>query len=285
LDIYGDNIKTIGLFDKSDSLIGSFNIYIGNKLGQSYIITPPYSTDIGLWYEDLTETTFQKNKLRKNIVECVVQYLKNQKVLFTEIVLPISVTDIQPFQWSNFETSVKYTYLVDLNQSEETLLQNMSPERRKNIKDGIKNIEVEKCKDYSFTLEKIILSLEANDAKFNSDIVNKIILQFPQNDNHICYNTFTNNELTSTHFIVKDGGSANYLFGWSDKKASSSAGTFGLWNCMLEAKALGVKTFNFAGSGIPSIEKYFRGFGGILTPAFSVKRQSVLGKTILKLKK
>lgn len=285
LNVYGDSLKVIGIFNKNDELTGSFNLYLGSKLGQQYIITPPYATDIGLWYKDESNTTFQRHKLAKNIITAISNYLSNQKVMFIDIVLPANVKDAQPFLWDKFDSTFKYTYLLNLKNSEDSILQNMSPERRKNIKDGQKNIEVFKCVDYDEAFDKIVSSLSENNAHFNKEIVKKIVTQFPSGNNHICIGTKTNNELSSLHFITVDKKTANYIFGWNDKQASSIAGTFGLWSCILEAKKTGIQTFNFSGSAIPSIEKYFRGFGGELTSCIHLKKQNTIGKVMLKVKK
>lgn len=260
-------------------------MYFGNKLGQQYIITPPYATDIGLWYEDASTTVFQKNKLAKNILSSITNYLDSFKVIFIDIVLPIHIKDVQPFLWANFECTSKFTYILDIEQSEEVMMQNMSPERRKNIKDGQKNIEYFHCDDFNLAYNRTIISLSENNASFNEGIVKNLITQFPKKDNHICIGTKIDNELSSIHFITSDTKNANYIFGWNDKKSSSIAGTFGLWSCILEAKTRGLKTFNFAGSAIPSIEKYFRGFGGELVSSFQIKKQNTIGKVLLKVKK
>jgi hypothetical protein len=285
LKVYDDSLKVIGIFNKANELIGSFNLYYGSKLGQQYIITPPYSTDIGLWYLDPSKTNFQKHKLLKNILGAIANYLRNQKVMFIDIVLPEQIKDIQPFLWNNFEGTVKYTYLLDLSLSENELLQNMSPERRKNVKDGEKNVSVFTCDDFQMAYEKILDSLIENKASFNKQIVSNIVMNFPKADNSICIGTKVKDQLSSIHFITRDNINANYIFGWSDKKISSTAGTFALWNCILTAKKQGVKTFNFAGSAIPSIEKYFRGFGGELTPTFNLKTQNYIGKKLIQLKR
>ncbi len=285
LNVYGDSLKIIGIFNKAKELIGSFNLYYGSKLGQQYIITPPYSTDIGLWYEDNSKTNFQKHKLLKNILHNIAEYLRSQKVIFIDIVLPYHITDIQPFLWNNFDGNIKYTYLLDLNLTAQQLLENMSPERRKNIKDGEKKITSFICDDFQLAKTKFIESLSENKAHFNSSIVESIVTKFPNKDNHICIGTKVNDQLSSIHFITKDKNTANYIFGWSDKKISSSAGTYGLWKCILSAKMQGVKNFNFAGSAIPAIEKYFRGFGGVLTPEFNIKTQNFIGKKLIQLKR
>ena len=45
------------------------------------------------------------------------------------------------------------------------------------------------------------------------------------------------------------------------------------------------KVFDFEGSMIPQIEKYFRGFGGELTPYFVLQKNNWMGSTMLKLRK
>ena len=51
------------------------------------------------------------------------------------------------------------------------------------------------------------------------------------------------------------------------------------------AKELGLKTFDFEGSVIPAIERYFRGFGGKLTPYYRVNKAWLPLEMALKLVK
>jgi hypothetical protein len=285
LNIYDDSLKIIGIFNNAKELIGSFNLYYGSKIGQRYIITPPYSTDIGLWYRDESNTSFQKHKLLKNILNAIAEFLNSQKVMFIDLVMPEHIKDIQPFLWGKFDGTVKYTYLIDLSISENEMLENMSPERRKNIKNAEKSSTFFFCQDSQLISEKVLASLNENKAYFNEEIVRNIVTRFPNGKNHICIGTKFKDQLSSIHFITRDENTANYIFGWNDKQLSSIAGTYGLWNCILFAKKQGVKTFNFAGSALPSIEKYFRGFGGDLTPMLNVKNQNALGKAIHLIKK
>ena len=254
-------------------------------MGKEYIITPPYSTDIGLVYKSDASTNYQKSKIAKNILEAIDNFLKEQKVLFIDIIFPPHFTDGQPFNWSGYSLENKYTYILDLAQSPEELISQMSPERRKNIKDGYKNILIEKCDDQELIKSKIKLSLNENKAHYNNDIVDGIIKNMNSDKNHICLKSYLNGQLTSIHSIVKDENVAYYLFGWSDKSVSSYAGTIGLWSCIMESKNHGVKSFNFAGSSIPAVEKYFRGFGPTLIPMLNIKKQSTIGSIILKFKK
>jgi lipid II:glycine glycyltransferase (peptidoglycan interpeptide bridge formation enzyme) len=266
-------------------LIGSFQIYFGKKLNQQYIITPPYSTDIGLKFENLNQTVFNSNKHIKNIMEAVADYLAKQNVMFVDVILPFELKDAQPFIWQDFEVSIKYTYLLNLSATEEDILAQMSSERRKNIKDAKLIATVSSCADLNLAFNKIRESLDSNGAKYNEKIIQNLLTEFPDADNYICIQTHVNEVLSSIHFMVKDDTTAYYLFGWNNKELSSTAGTLGLWSGILEAKKQGLNTFNFAGSAISSIEKYFRGFGAELTPQLNIKKQNFVGKTLLKLKR
>jgi hypothetical protein len=45
-----------------------------------------------------------------------------------------------------------------------------------------------------------------------------------------------------------------------------------MWSAIKVAKSKGVKTFDFEGSMIPGVEKFFRGFGGELTTYFAIQK-------------
>nr|HPR68216.1 methicillin resistance protein [Kiritimatiellia bacterium] len=45
-----------------------------------------------------------------------------------------------------------------------------------------------------------------------------------------------------------------------------------VWEAIRHAKEAGLETFDFEGSVIPPIERFFRGFGGRLTPYYTVNK-------------
>jgi hypothetical protein len=67
------------------------------------------------------------------------------------------------------------------------------------------------------------------------------------------------------------GQKCYYVFGGTRRGGSNnSLGPAALFNAILLARKNGIKTFDFEGSMIPEIEKYFRQFGGELVAQYSV---------------
>jgi len=70
-------------------------------------------------------------------------------------------------------------------------------------------------------------------------------------------------------FLVWDNKRAYYL---GDGINENSKGTMSLliWYAIKFSKELGLKEFDFEGSNIPTIEMYFRKFGGHIKPVFYI---------------
>jgi hypothetical protein len=74
------------------------------------------------------------------------------------------------------------------------------------------------------------------------------------------------------------------LFGGNSKDENTSgAGSATLWECIRKAKSLNLKRFDFEGSMNPGIEHYFRGFGGVLTPYYTVNKALIPIELVLKI--
>ena len=81
--------------------------------------------------------------------------------------------------------------------------------------------------------------------------------------------------LHSAVYIVWDENSAYYLWGGSDPKfRNSGANSYCLWEAIKFSSSV-TKAFDFEGSILKPIEKYFRSFGGKLTPYFHVYKTNI----------
>ena len=73
-------------------------------------------------------------------------------------------------------------------------------------------------------------------------------------------------------YLVWDEQSAYYLMGGADEThKNSGAYSLLLWNAMKIAAGL-TRQFNFCGSMLPTIERFFRSFGGEQIPYFHLKK-------------
>ncbi|HOK80319.1 MAG TPA: GNAT family N-acetyltransferase, partial [bacterium] len=95
--------------------------------------------------------------------------------------------------------------------------------------------------------------------------------------------SFKGAKAISAMLCIHNNSYAHYLLGGYDESSKHrGAGVLSMWEGIIYAKSLGLKYFDFEGSMVPEIEKYFRGFGGVLTPYFRVNKAKLPLEIFLK---
>ncbi len=185
---------------------------------------------------------------------------------------------MQPFIWAGFKAEPKYSYWLNMNLKPESIYANMSSERKKNIRDAEANgYELSFNNQPAAVLALIDESLKNTSVNFDADHPAGIL---NGNDSWRFWTLVSRNGIAlAATLIVYDQERAWYVAGGYDHSAGDSiAGTWALWNAIMEVNKRGIQRFDFNGSSIASIEKYFRGFGGELRPSFRITgKQGMMG--------
>jgi hypothetical protein len=192
------------------------------------------------------------------------------------------VADVMPFTQAGFDSEVAYTYLIDLLKSEDELWREFSSERRVNIRKAAKeNIVTEETNDASS-----MPLIEDSFARQNMTPVwlgmaEKIMKMLKPNSRTFLARN-SQGEPVAAVFIVWDSKHAYYLLGGvSSKVKHYGAQSLAMWAAIRFSKKMGLQTYDFEGSQIPSIEAYIRQFGGVLTPCYVIKYASPFVKLFL----
>nr|WP_243426332.1 GNAT family N-acetyltransferase [Caldicoprobacter guelmensis] len=161
----------------------------------------------------------------------------------------------------------------------------MSVERRNDINKAIKdNLAVRKIDDYNIVKSLVLktFSRQKKDVD-NKYYLDKILFSFANDNNSFAFATFKEEIPIASAFCVYDRTTAYYLLGGYDHEFKHhGAGALAVWEAIKCSKELGLKYFDFEGSMIPQIERYFRGFGGELTAYFRINRAWLPLEVILK---
>lgn len=284
LALYKDKLKLFALYNKNDELIGCFYLFFFKKFGLQFIIDPPLTQGNGFILMNPATKISAQNTFHKHAMRDIAEYLtSNYNKAIISFSFPVNVVDVQEFIWKGFKSSVAYTYHLDLSHSEEDLLANMSTERRKNINKAIQDgITCE------YSLDKVVLRDLANATlirqgiKLDKSILTEVLDGFMSESNTIAYVSKQNNIPISCSIVFYDKSTAYYLIGGFHKEIShEGAGALAMWNCILNAKEKGVKKFDFEGSMLKHIEKYFRGFGGSIKPYYRLQKSDFVKETAL----
>jgi hypothetical protein len=286
---YDSCFNLLGIFNKNKELIGSFYYY---KFKRGKVLTqisaPPFSPNCGLYVNDNTINPAQKNTFRKKVLALIRDYFDALNFDILSLPFPLEYVDMQEFIWKGYSVEPRYTYQLDLNESEEGLLAKMSSERRKNIRKAEKDgISVQRMDDLEVAKKLILNTYSRQNINGNNQVIEKLFNTYSNRDNSLCFVSFDNQKNPiATVLCVLDETTCYYILGGYDTdKKHEGAGALAMWSAIKKAKENGVSVFDFEGSMLPAVEKYFRGFGGEMIPFYSVNKNKWKGNLFFKIRK
>ncbi len=190
-----------------------------------------------------------------------------------------------PFHWAGFAQTTRYTYILEELGDLGAVFANMRDNVRREIRKAEKQLFVSVGTSIKplFGLKETSYQSKKQQVPFSLDYVERIcqmaqahhwgqILEARDADGH----------LHAAVFLVCDHQTMYYLFGAAHPQHNNSgAMSLLLWQGIQVASAKGLQ-FNFEGSMIPAIERFFSAFGGTLTPYHHITHER---SRLLKLKK
>jgi hypothetical protein len=284
--MYDEHIQAFGLFDASGQLQGSFILFHKQKLGLGYAITAPFAPHIGLHYRQASEKRVSQQGHAKEVHRAISSFLKARKEILIELALSTEEKDSQPYAWNDFEVMPRHTYLIQLEKPADELLAAMSPERRKNIRKAQgEGLNVSRTENVTRFLGLLMKTVERQNISLDCGILKQLLESKSLSSNRAMYICETGGKDLAASLVVWDNNRSYYLIGGYDTDAAhQGAGTLNLWQAIIDAKERGNSIFDFEGSQLPEVERYFRGFGGELHTFFQLSRTSGLGRLAKRIK-
>jgi len=269
----GNNWDVILSYDKGQSLVGILPYFKSTKYGISHITMPLLAPYLGPWiiYPQQSQKPSTKISYEKKVITDLLSRLPQTSL--TKMHCHPSLSNILPAHWLGYDVKTRYTYLLK-KQSQEELLANIDAKQR--------NIIRSKGSDFDI--------IESDDITAFYELNSK---SFDRQNLKVLYSL---EYLTSIYRAAKKHQSSKIMFAKKDE--SLHAGILTVWDenstyCLAignnplykNSGALSVlmhqvildsfdrtDIFNFEGGMIPNIEKFFRSFGGQLTPYHRIEK-------------
>jgi hypothetical protein len=193
-------------------------------------------------------------------------------------------TDWLPFHWRGYEQSTRYTYVLDDITDGDALWRGLRPHHRKGIRKaqklGLRVVD-------DLPLEQF---LELNRKTFSRQRLSPLATddQVRRLDAALCANAGrrifagidTQGRVHAAVYVAWADGTAYYLMGGSEPDLrDSGAQLLAMWDAICFAGRV-AKRFDFEGSMLPRIERWFRGFGATQCPYFSITKSAPRPNTL-----
>jgi hypothetical protein len=266
--VCGANNWNAVVYENNRNILGAWAYPIKKKYNLKLIAMPMLTLGIG------PVITYFPGQKYANILsheQQVIDELHKQLPpfdLFDLYFLPIYKNQMA-FHWKGFIQKTRYTYRINDLSNLDKVFEEFNSSIRSQIRKAEKEILITESDDIElfYKINSLTFNRQNKKIPYSLSYVKQIDQACKQNDcRKILFAKDNEGNIHAAVYIVWDNQSAYYLMGGSDETfKSSGAYSLLLWSAIKTSAGL-TKQFNFCGSMLPTVERFFRSFGGEQIP-------------------
>lgn len=247
------------------------------RLGMTCAVQPLLTPYLGIVTNDAGLRPVTRVSQWKEIATTFARALQ-QDYAAADVNLTPHWPDVHGFMWSGYSTHVRYTYTIDLGALDRAW-EEMDAKRRNDIRRAQKDgVIIEESSDFTGVMRNVIRTFDRQDMqpRFGAvaERVHAALAARGRCSGWLARSAGTEEPVAAV-YLVWDERRAYYLLGGYDgDHAHGGAHALAIWTAIQAMAARGLEQFDFEGSDVPQIERYFRKFGGRLTPYYRVRWES-----------
>lgn len=259
---------------------------------QGLVTMPHYTQTMGPWFASIADDTKYSSAIayKQSLAKTFAEAFRKHTFFLQNF--SYHITDWLPFYWEGFKQTTRYTYLLKEIADTEKLWSDMSGHTRRNIQKAKEKYQLVARKgipadDFLQVLDKTF-QRQGITSKQDPQVLTRLIetcRQREQGDTWGCYDE--NGNLHAVVFVVWQESSAYYLAGGGDPAfRDSGAHSLAMWEAIQYVSDKS-EIFDFEGSMLPGVERFFREFGAVQTPYFTISKgkMSLISRALLKYKR
>ena len=274
LDIVcGEDNWEVLLIEKDQHVIATIPLY---KPLKDIVSMPPYTQTMGPWLAEekkgpkYTTVLGRRQTLCKELIDLLEpckSFLQN---------FNYAITDWLPFYWKGFKQTTRYTYILEDISSSNTTLENLSTNIQRNIskaknKNGVTVRRGIAINDF-LKVQQSTFERQGLSPKSQKVLVLLIEECKKRNQGELWGGYDSEGHLHAAVFVAWQESSAYYIAGGGDTKLrNSGAHSLVMWEAIQYVSTF-TNRFDFEGSMIPGVERFFRGFGATQLPYFTITK-------------
>lgn len=275
--VCGEENWDVVVVEEDGKPIGAMPYFFKKKNGVLRLTQPPLTQTLGpFWLCSSSKKRSKQLSRQKKILNALIESLPHFDYFCQNF--HYSITNWLPFYWAGYSQTTCYTYLID----ELTDLDNIWNGFQENIKTDIRKAEKRKLiidtdldLDHFLDVHALTFRRQNIPIPYSRDLVYCLDLAVRKNAHRkIFYAKDNVGQIHCAVYIVWNADSAFYLMGGGDPKLRNSGATsLLLWEAIKFVSLL-TERFDFEGSMLESVEKFFRAFGAKQVPYFKISKQS-----------
>lgn len=250
---------------------------IKKRFGLTLILMPRLTQTLGPWFAPHEAKYVTQMSRQHELMNSLIEGLPKFDYFYQNF--HYSITDWLPFYWRGFTQTTRYTYVLEELEDLDAIWGEMRENIRRAVRKARKQLVVRSDLglDRFLDLNAQTFERQGLPLPYSRELV--VRLDSACREHHCSKIFFAEDAQGRVHaaaYIVWDEQAAYYLMGGADPELRSSGATsLVLWEAIQFAAGV-TRTFDFEGSMIESIERYFRAFGARQKPYCRVTKANSL---------
>ncbi len=273
--IAGSDNWDVCLVEKNNRILASMPYVITKMYGMTIIRTPALTKNMGPWIRKIESKYAKKLGKQKNLMEQLIEQLPSYSHFSQNWYY--DQRNWLPFYWKGFKQTTRYSYIIKNNFSEDEAWMQLAENVRREIRKASNRYKLTLRENP--TIDDFIAlhqrTFERQNIKYPHSVATIKRLDKAcksKRCNKIYIVEDSDKVMHAGVYLVWDENSAYYLMGGGDPEyRTSGAASLCMWEAIKYTIASS-KQFDFEGSMIESIERFFRGFGATQEIYFNVSK-------------
>ncbi len=263
------------IIKNNDHIVARMPYVKYRKMGLDFINMPPLTQTLGPWIRE-------SNAKYHNILSFQIR-------IFNELIdqLPhfdyfnqnfsTDITNWLPFYWRGFEQTTRYTYRIECLQDTDKIWHNFSRNLRTEIRKAQKKLIVRSDLgiDDFLSINNLSFSRQGINFPYSKEFIKNLDKVCSSNNSRIILHAQDAKEIVhSAIYLVGDSKTTYCIMAGSNPDLrTSGANALLIWEAL---KMLSNHTdiFDFEGTMMKNVERFFRSFGSIQRPYFQITKMS-----------
>jgi len=234
---------------------------------------PDYTQTLGIWIKDTGAKKTRALEQQKKCIYEIIGRLPSRTNI--DFYLDHTCKYVLPFIWKGFHISVAFSYRLEDISDEQKLWNGLRENIRTDIKKARRTLVIKDDLPLSalFEMQDKTFSRQKRNHKNNRILLERLDVELiSRSARKLLCAVDEQQRIHAAGYFVYDEQSCYYLVGGGDPELRNSGATsLLLWEGIRFATTVS-KTFDFEGSQIEDIERFFRAFGGEPTPYYHITR-------------
>lgn len=265
------------LCEKDGTILASMPFVQKKKFGLNLLAMPTLTQHLGPWIRPSVGKMSKRLSYEKDVLTELASLILARQFDHFDSNWSFTKSNWLPFYWAGFKQSTRYTYALEDLSCQDTLWSQFQDNIRREIRKAEGRFKLKVRTDLTaedfFNLNNLVFERQGMSVPYTLDLVKRIDAACDERNSRAIL--IAEDEEGRRHagvYLVWDEHSAYYLMGGGDPELrNSGAASLCMWEAIKFASTVTAR-FDFEGSMIEPVERFFRAFGASQVPYFTVTK-------------